>query len=377
MRIGINGMLLWGDFSGVEVAIDRLVAALARIDARNEYVLYVSRDFAGATPSRANWSVHRTSVCARNRLARIAWEQSQLPRLALRDSLDVLHAPGYLAPLRCRVPVVLTIYDLFALTQPALSRPANVLYYRLALPRSVHRAARIIVPSRFVGDGVRAHQRVPPDRITVIPLGVDPLFQPVTDPQQLHAVQRKYRLPDRFLLFVGNLEPKKNLPRLLQAFAQATKALPEALALVIAGKPAWGCGELPALVGKLRVQDRVHFLNYVPLPDLPALYTLAEVLVFPSLCEGFGLPALEAMACGTPVVASGTTALGETVGDAAETVDPESTDSIAQGIANVLNHPERREELVTRGRRRAADFTWDRTAERTIGVYTQAVKGAR
>jgi len=377
MRIGLNGMLLWGDFSGVEVAIDRLVGALARVDTENEYVLYVSRDFTGTSPRCANWSVRRAEVLSCNRLARISWEQGRLPKLAARDKLDVLHAPGYLAPLRCRAPVVLTVYDLFALTQPALSRPANALHYRVALPRSIRRAARVIVPSYFVYEEVRTRLRVPADRMTVIPLGVEECSKPVCDRELLLTVRRKHQLPERFLLFVGNLEPKKNLPRLLQAFARASQAVRGEITLVLAGKPAWGRQNLPALVEELGLRDHVRFLRYVPSPDLPALYTLAEAFVFPSLCEGFGLPALEAMACGTPVVASGTTALGEVVGDAAERVDPESVDSIAQGVLNVLRLPDRRAELVTRGLRRAADFTWDRTAKETIGVYRHAAREAR
>lgn len=370
MHLGINSLLLWGQFSGVEMAIDRLITALAQLDTGHTFTLFVGRDFSGVVPDRSNWRAYRCPVLSRNRAARVLWEQARLPSLARELRLDVLHAPGYVAPLRCRIPAVLSVYDLFALTHPHLSQRHNVWHYRLFLPPSVRRASQIIVPTRYVRNELVSRLRVPSERVTVIPLGVGPEFHPVTDATRTERVRNRYRLSARYLLFVGNLEPKKNLPRLLKAFAAADA--PAEVQLVLAGKRGWERTALPALARQLDVQRRTSFLGYVPRRDLPVLYSLAEAAVFPSLCEGFGMPALEAMACGTPVITSDVTGIGEVVSTAARIVDPYSTSSIAAAIEEVTSHPALRMRLSAAGLKRARLFSWERTARETLRVYELA-----
>ena len=368
MRVAINALLLSGRYSGVEKAILELLRHIGE-DTEDEMVALVGSDFDASVLEGCRIAVERLPVSTRSRLARIAYEQALLRRRL--DGFDVFHAPGYVAPPRLPIPMVLTVYDLIALRHPRLAARSNVMHYRLRLPRSARAAARIIVPTECVARDVTEQFHIPGGRIRVVPLGVAERFRPPSA-EAVAALRGRHGLGGPFLLFVGNVEPKKNLPTLLRAVA-ALRRDGRPHALVIAGVRGWKCREVYALPAELGIEDAVRFLGYVPEDDLPALYGAAEAFAFPSLVEGFGLPPLEAMACGTPVVASDADALVETAGDAALHVPARDAAALADALRRVLDDASLRERLVEAGLARAAEFTWTRTAEQTRAVYREAV----
>jgi glycosyltransferase involved in cell wall biosynthesis len=213
---------------------------------------------------------------------------------------------------------------------------------------------------------------VPPTKIHTVLLGVTTDFHPEGDPAVLQAVRQKYQLPARFVLFVGLLEPRKNLPALLQAFSSLPSQTPE-VKLVITGRQGWMYAQTLQLVQSLGLTERVHFTGYVEQSDLPRVYNLAEIAVYPSLYEGFGLPVLEAMACGTPVITSNVSSMPEITAEAGVLVPPGEVPALAQAIEHLLSDPTERQRRSALGLQRAAQFTWQRTAIQTMDVYTHVM----
>lgn len=369
MRVAINALLLSGRFSGVEKAIWELLRHIGA-GSEDEFVALVGNDFDERLLNGARVVVERLPVSNRSRLVRIAYEEWLLARRL--KGFDLFHAPGYVAPKRLPCPLVLTIYDLVALTHPELAKRSNALHYRWRLPRSAKAAARIIVPLECVARQVVERFGVERERVRVVPLGVDARLKPPSLDERAR-VRARHRLAKPYILFVGNIEPKKNLPTLLRAFAALKQdGLPHEL--VLAGKRGWKCREVFALPAELGIKADVRFLGYVEEEDLAGLYGGAELFAFPSLVEGFGLPPLEAMACGTPVVTSDADALVETTGDAAEHVPALDVHALADAIRRVLCDAALREQLRGAGLARAAAFTWSRAAEMTRSVYREALE---
>jgi glycosyltransferase involved in cell wall biosynthesis len=279
----------------------------------------------------------------------------------------LFHATEHLLlPLRS-VPSVLTVHDLIFRHLPEHHKPLNRRYLNLTLPLYCRRATHIIAISECTRRDLTAAYNLPPEKVTVIHEAADPRFQPQT-PHRVIAVRQHYGLPERYILFVGTIEPRKNLTRLLHAF-EALHRDDLCDGLVIVGKRGWLYGSFFAELERSPVRDAVVLPGYVPDEELPAIYAGARALAFPSLYEGFGLPALEAMACGAPVACSGTSSLPEVGGDAALYFDPNSEDSIADTLRQLLSEPDLRSELAQRGLERAAQFSWDRAAEETKAVY--------
>ncbi len=288
---------------------------------------------------------------------------------------DIFHATEHLLPRLKRCKTVLTVHDLIFALFPEHHLPLNKWFLNRFMPVFVHRADAIITVSESSKRDLIRLYNVPPERITVIYEGVDARFQPNSDPEVSASLRNRYHLPDRFILYVGTIEPRKNLTTLLEAFKQMLvmhsdlKLETLNLKLIIAGRPGWLYQPTFDRIKALGLEDHVHVLGYVPGQDLPALYRAAEVFAFPSLYEGFGLPPLEAMACGTPVVCSNASSLPEVVGDAGILVDSRDVAAWHVALARLLVDVGLREELKQRGLRRAAEFTWQRTARQTLDVY--------
>lgn len=371
LKIGLNGMLLGGHVSGVETAILGLARGLAEFG-QEEYVFFLPRESWAADLAGPRFATRRVAWPVRFRLLRVLWEQGRLPGALEREGLDLLHAPGYVAPLGARRPVVVTVYDLIALLHPEWCKPSNVLHYRVMLPLSARRAAGIIVPSECTRRDLAARLPGAKAPTRVIPLGVGGEFRAIADKTGLAALRERYGLKGPFVLFVGNIEPKKNLGRLVEAFTELKRGgnIPHRLA--IAGRREWAYPAVKRRVQKLGLGGEVTFLGHVSAADLVGLYNLADVFVFPSLYEGFGIPPLEAMACGVPVVASKRGALPETLGEAALFVDPLDPADIARGLREAIANKALRGGLVERGLRRAALFTWHRTVKETEAFYREA-----
>lgn len=375
MKIAINAMLLGDRRSGVELAILNFLRAANTLGAHT-YDAYVPARTSAPLPPSHKVRFQHAGAGGSNRLLRIGWEQLALPRAVQRDGCDLVHAPGYLAPLSTRLPVVLTVYDVMALRRPELCRRANRWHYRLMLPLSIRKARTILVPSEFTAHELE--QAVPGSarKTHVIPLAVaDDLLQ-TPGPGQLDGARTRLHLPPHFILSVGRAEPKKNIPALLEVFASLRASGDIAHDLVLAGPDGHAGTRIDWSVRRLGLGDCVHRIGHIASDDLGALYHLADLFVFPSLYEGFGLPPLEAMACGTPVVCSRAGALGEVVGDAALKVSPSDTATLAHAMRQALADPALRTRLVNDGHRRARATTWHDVARRTDVLYADTLRKA-
>lgn len=283
-----------------------------------------------------------------------------------RLKADVVHYPASIGPLFDMRNVVLTIHDLAFIRDPSWHRSSRTAYYTFAVRRSARFAKRIIVDSAATAADVHDIIKVPMDRIDVVPLGVGEEFLSAGDEAQAVA-RRKYHLPHSFLLYVGTLEPRKNLVRLIDAFSRIAGTCE--CDLVLAGRDGWKVGPIWAAAAASPYATRIHFPGFIEDGDLPAILSAARVFAWPSLWEGFGLPPLDAMACGTPVVSSNSSSMPEVMGDAALLFDPCDVDAISEAMLEAASEGALREGMKAKGLARAATFTWDRTAQAVIQTY--------
>jgi len=370
MRIAYDATAIPRLMAGAAVYTYELVRALAAVDRDNEYVIFARGDHFDDLPATRP-GLRVLKVRAASRPQRLLWEQAVLPRRLRQLRIDVLHSPHHTLPLvPCGCRRVVTFHDLTFFLLPERYPTTRRLYFQLMTRLSAQVADAAIVPSESVRGDVMRLLRLPPERVFAIPEAAGPAFCP-QDAAVIEAVRHRYGLEGPYVLSVGSLEPGKNRERLLQAFARLrTRGLEHTL--VVAGQRAWRYeGEEP-LARRLGLGDSVRFLGHVPQADLPALYGGASLFAFPSLYEGFGLPALEAMACGTPVVASNVSAVPEVVGEAALQVSPWDVGALAGAMERVLRDERLRDDLRERGLRRAAEFSWEKAARQTAKVYRWA-----
>lgn len=300
-----------------------------------------------------------------------AWTHTRLALALARTRPDVTFVPAHTLPLWFPGPAVVTIHDLGYVYFPEAHSALARRYLAWSTQHSVRRATRIIADSLATARDLAAHYRVPEDRLALVYPGVDPALMPVSDPGRLAAVRARYRLPARYLLFVGTLQPRKNIARIVQAYARWRSASGQSdVALVLAGQQGWLYD--PAWTGA----EGVILPGYVEDGDIAALYSGALALVFPTLHEGFGFPVLEAMRCGTPVITSNTSSLPEVAGDAALLVDPRDVAAIAAAIGRVVDDERLRADLLRRGFQQAEAFTWERAAAQTLHVLERAAAHA-
>jgi glycosyltransferase involved in cell wall biosynthesis len=386
MHIGIDASRITvAERTGTEHYTFELLAALAQLDRQNRYTLYCNQPPAVLPPLGPNFSL-------RNIPFPRLWTHARLSaELALRAP-DVLFVPAHVLPvgvrLRRRMRTVVTIHDMGYMRFPESHTRSQRRYLRLSTRWSARAASQLIAISNTTRDDLMRYAGVPPEKISVVYHGVSPRFRPVEDQDLIAATQAKYGIRPPYFLYVGTIQPRKNLARLLEAFASASRGwglgtddsdpdprspIPNPQ-LVIAGKHGWLTGEIERQSTLLfgPGSPAVRFTGYIADADLPALLSGALAFVFPSLYEGFGMPILEAMACGTPVLTSATSALPEIAGDAALLIDPEDTAAIADGLARLASDAILRADLRARGLARAAEFTWERCAQETLKVLQAA-----
>jgi glycosyltransferase involved in cell wall biosynthesis len=372
MRIGINFHTLDKCISGVEYYSLGLLKGLLNIDKRNKYVVYTNQPdlIKGYVPPSKNLTIIEVKNI-KTRIARILWEHTQLPRIARRQELDVLHCPTYICPLcRMSVPCVVTIHDTIAIDHPEWCKWTNALYFNLFMKAAAKKASRVISVSKCTANDLKRNFDLPCSKIRIIYSGIDGIFKKNTSPSRQSEVKVRYNLPERYILYVGNIEPKKNIWTLLCVQRELQKkGLPHRL--VIVGKRSWGVKVELNEISKEITSNNIVLVGYVDRRDLPFVYQMADVFVFPSLYEGFGFPPLEAMACGTPVVSSSKGALGETVMDAALIVEPHSIQQIAQAVLSVIMDSSLRERHIRMGIRQSSMFNWERTARETLSIYEE------
>jgi glycosyltransferase involved in cell wall biosynthesis len=351
-----------------------LVAALAELQPSHQFTLLVlGRPGADDTPPHFPPNFHLRSVPLSDRWATVLWYRLNLPIPVelLAGRSDLFHGPSFTLP-PSFAPSLLTVHDLSFLRYPQGAFPPLLRWLSTAVPRSISRARHILADSENTRRDLMELMAVPDEDITVVGAGVDPSFAPVTDADRLHTVRRRYDLPQRFVLGMSTLEPRKNFTGLIAAFEQLVAAHPKAaddLHLVIAGGKGWLYQPILDAAAASPLRQRIHFPGFIADEDLPALYSLAQVFAFPSHYEGFGIPVLEAMACGTPVVCADNSSLPEVAGDAALMVDAIDTEGLAEAIARILVDGELRGELVKRGSAQARRFDWATPARRLLDVY--------
>jgi len=294
-------------------------------------------------------------------------QQWVVPRLLHRHKADVYHSVYYLMPYVTGVPTLLTLYDLIPIHFPEHSTLKARLFFRGATALALRTAQHMLAISEATRRDFLARFSLLPERITAIPLAADPAFTPQT-PEVVAALRTRYHLPEKFILYLGSNKPHKNLVRLVEAWAVIQAEVPD-VTLVIAGAWLPQHPESRQRAHALGIDDRVCWLGPLPGADLPALYTAPETFIFPSLYEGFGLPVIEALACGTPVACANTSSLPEVAGDAAVLFDPTQTESIVDAMRQLLGDGDLRVDLRQRGLAQAAKFSWSRTAQETLTLY--------
>jgi len=368
VRVAIDATSVPARPAGAGVYAIELTRALAgRGPGRDGYAVFTRGAWCDdAAAGRKDWRIER--VHASSREARLAWEQLRLPGRLKALGIDVLHSTHHTLPMRpMRAKRVVTMHDLTFMRIPERYPAARRLYMQATTRAAARVADAIIVPSQAVRDDVARLLSADPARLHVVYEAAGAMYAPVASEEAL-GVARSYGIAPPYLLSIGSLEPGKNRARMIRALRELRDRGADAT-MVIVGQQAWEYDEEFRLIERLGMVDRVRYLGYVKQDDLPALYSAATALVFPSLYEGFGLPVLEAMACGTPVLTSNVSATAEVSGGAAVLVDPLSEGAIRDGMERLLTDARLRGELRERGFERARGFSWQRAADETHAVY--------
>lgn len=371
LRIAFDATAIPENRAGAGIYIFSLVKALAQVDRDNEYFIFVKpehgEEFGVLGP---NFRLMPVSVSSAPR--RLVWEQSGLPMALRRLKVDVLHSPHYTTPLLpgSGFRRVVTFHDMTYMLMPELHARFHRRFFPPMMRFSARRANRLIADSESTRRDMARLLPASAGKTVVTLLAAGPVFRPVPPAEVLDACTRHGLTPGRFLLYVGVLEPRKNVPMLLKAFAQIAAKFPD-VPLVIVGKKGWMYDAIFAELTALGLAERVVFTGYVPEEDLPRLYGGARAFVYPSLYEGFGLPVLEAMQCGAPVVTTDISSMPEVAGDAALLVKPDDVDGLAEALTRVLSDDALAADLKQRGLARAALFSWERCARETRAVYEE------
>ena len=369
MRIVFDGTTLTPGRTGVGYYTEHLLQHLARevVNTGDEIVVVSNKPIDTQAPLPPHVRVHdghRFPI-------RIGWMQLRAQRALEALRPDVAHFTNGMIPIGSPVATVVTVHDMSLRLYPNCHPVRRLLLNRPLMHVAIRQASSIVTVSNSARRDLLRLHGVAPDRVAVVHEAASPAFRPIADREWLENVRARYALPRQFMLYVGTIEPRKNLSRLMSAFADARKTgIPHHLVCV--GPYGWSSRNLAGHIERLGIQDVVHFTGYVPFEHLPAIYNLGEFFAFPSLYEGFGLPVVEAMACGIPVLTSTTSSLGEIAGDAAETIDPADTDAIADAIVRLASDQDLRRDRAERGLRRARSFSWAQTARDMLAVYHRA-----
>jgi glycosyltransferase involved in cell wall biosynthesis len=370
LRIGIDYTAAVRQGAGIGRYTRELVRALAKLDRSHDYVLFAA---AGGqrlvdTGWPPNFQTH--AVPLSDRALAILWHRLRLPlwvELAT-GPLDIFHSPDFVLPPVRRARTMLTVHDLSFIRYPECADANLRAYLNKVVPRSVQRADFVLADSQNTKNDLVELLGVEFEKIEVVYPGVEDRFRPIEDQPLLEEVRTRYSLPPRFVLGLGTLQPRKNFTGLIEAFADLRFAICD-LRLVIAGGKGWLYEEIFATVERLGLEEKVVFPGFVADEHLPALYNLADLFVFPSLYEGFGLPPLEAMACGTPVITSDASSLPEVVGEAELMMEATDVEALTEAMKRVLEDNALREGMIAKGMKQAKKFTWEQAAAKLLSLY--------
>ncbi|HVB72395.1 MAG TPA: glycosyltransferase family 1 protein [Ktedonobacteraceae bacterium] len=381
MRIAIDYTAATRQAAGIGNYVRSLVDAMLAQDAANQYILLTSGRPPRERPFPEAKNARGRSLIIPDRYLNVLWYRWRLPLPAtfFTGQVDIYHGPDFvLPPLNGHTRKIVTVHDLAFIEHPEYAVPALAAYLKKVVPEAIAAADVVASVSRTTSQTLIDHFHTPPQKITLIPNGIRAYLRRVTDPVLLEATRHKFGLKGPLVLGVGTQEPRKNHLGIIKAFHKAIssgnkQARPAMLAL--AGGSGWLYEETQQAVAELKLDKKVRFLGRVSDLDLMLLYSLADVFVFPSFYEGFGVPPLEAMACGAPVITSNTSSLPEVVGDAALLVDPHNINEIAHAITRILGNTQLQEELRQKGYQQAARYTWQKSAQKMLSVYQQVYEG--
>ena len=365
MKVGIISEQLNQSLTGVGNYTYYLIKGLNKLDADKDFLYLITH--------RNNKFFANDEIIINNPfpvLKTYAWYPYLIRKLR-NYKFDIVHNPTQFPTIfRLKQKYIITVHDLIQFTLPQ-DRPGRKIIFKLLFPRTLKTADKIIADSNSTKKDLMNYFNIPEEKIRVILLAADEKFKPLNN-EETKEVRQKYNLKFPFILYVGILEPRKNIPTLIDAFYKLKKKN-SPTKLVIAGKKGWKYKEIFETINKLNLQKDVIFTGYVPDEDLPALYNAADLFVFPSLYEGFGLPPLEAMACGCPVITSNTSSLPEVIGDAGIIVNPYDVDALADAMYKSLSNDGLREDMFKRGLERAKMFSWEKCARETLEVYEEVL----
>jgi glycosyltransferase involved in cell wall biosynthesis len=370
MLFSVDAHTIGCRLTGNEVYVRNLLNEFAALDKSAKFVAFVSKRDAGRYVPRR---FAKTRV-SENPWIRLGFE---IPLSLHRQRPDVLHVQ-YTAPISCPVPMVVTVHDVSFLENPEYFTSFRAHQLRLTVNHTISKAVRILTPSEFSRRSIIDAYGLTDDKVTVIPNGVSSALRPMQREAAAHWVSARYGIPGPFVLTVGDLQPRKNHLGLIQAFEEVLHAHPQLPhRLVMVGKETWSTPQIRLAAQKSSVADRIHFTGWIGDEDLRRFYCAADLFVYPSFYEGFGLPILEAMACGRAVLCSNTSAMPEVANSAGILFNPYSVPEIARAIRDVLLDSELRSRMERLGLKRAAAFSWNRTAQRTLSVYYQVAEARR
>lgn len=375
MRIGIEAQRIFRKKKhGMDMVALELIKALQRSNSIHEFVIFVQadEDEACLLPS------DKVKIVKVKSAPYPIWEQVYLPKAAAKEKVALLHCTSNTAPLFLSMPLVLTLHDIIYLEKISLSQGTAYqkfgnIYRKLNVPRVVPNAKKILTVSDFEKNRIQSYFKLNNEQVLTAYNGVGSHFKPILDQAELNHAKQKYKLPDKFIFFLGNTDPKKNVIGVLKALSILRKKgeLPAPLVMLDINKDY--LNGLASEIGDLDILNHIHFTGYVPNKELPAIYSLATLFLYPSLRESFGIPLVEAMACGVPVITSNTSSMPEIAKDAALIIDPFKPDSIAAAITQLWSDVDLQQSLVKKGIERAKHFSWDANAALTLSVYSEVL----
>ncbi len=373
MRIGIEAQRIFRkNKHGMDIVALELINSLQEIDTLNDYIIFVQKgEDNGVLKSLSNIEVVETE----NSLYPI-WEQVVLPREAKKAKIDLLHCTSNTAPISFNKPLLITLHDIIYLekfnhTKGSTYQIAGNLYRRWNVPIVVKHVSKIITVSEFERVKIQNYFNLDDSDVKVIYNGVGKHFQKITSPDLLEAARKKYNLPDDYVFFIGNTDPKKNVEGVMRSLSILRKSNRLNFKLLMLDIDRDYLYQIAKKINDIDLLNHITFSGYVPNTDLPVIYSMASCFIYPSLRESFGIPILEAMACGTPVLTSNTSSMPEVAEDAALIVDPFNSESIANGIHRMLTDQPLRDQLITKGFHRASKFTWQNNALETLAIYSE------
>ncbi len=373
MRIGIDATALPPQPVGAGNYIIQLIRALASLKVNDEFVIFAQQRGQALISLPENASFEWIILEDRNPGSRLIWEQTLFPQLIRKSGVDLLHSMHYTRPVKLPCASVVTFHDMTFFLYPELHTRAKRVFFPLAIRASARQADALTAVSESTRQDAIRVLGISPEKIAATQLGVDPAFRPINDAATKRVIAEKYDLPERFILYVGLLEPRKNLPMLIRAYKRLIDG-GENYKLVLVGRYGWMYEELLGQINNLDLEGMVLLTGYMSQEDLPLVYNLSSLFVYPTLYEGFGLPALEAMACGVPVITTDVSSLPEIVGEAGILVPVNNVEALYGAMIAVLGDEDLRRKMIKKGIQRAAKFTWEQTAKLTFQVYQQVMR---